>query len=286
MADKIYIGRFAPSPTGPLHFGSLVAALASYLDAKAHDGQWLVRMEDVDVERTRPGAAERILRDLEALGLEWDGPVVYQTARTEAYSEAFRQLEEAGLIYPCVCSRKETAGRYRGTCAGGLASGQTPRSWRVSVPAELVIRFVDRFHGMYSQQVSEVTGDFILRRADGHFAYQLAVVVDDAEQRVTHVVRGADLLDNTPRQIYLQNMLELQTPTYGHIPVATDAGGKKLSKSTGAAALDSTQPIAELTRCLSFLGYEPETGYDSVQALLDWAVRAWQPTSRSERQVG
>lgn len=277
MPGDFYVGRFAPSPTGPLHFGSLVTALASYLDARANRGRWLLRMEDLDTERVRTGAADQILRDLERFGLEWDDAVVYQSQRTEAYCSAFKRLTVDGHVYPCACSRKESAGRYKGTCAAGLQKGQGARSWRLRVMDSMTIRFEDRIQGAYAQDVHAETGDFILRRADGPFAYQLAVVVDDAAQGVTHVVRGADLLDNVPRQIYLQQCLQLQTPQYAHVPVATDESGLKLSKSTGAAALDRHAPARELQHALAFLGHElPEEvqGF-SVAELLAWSIRTW-----------
>lgn len=275
MAGSSYVGRFAPSPTGPLHFGSLLAALASYLDARAHRGKWLVRMEDIDTDRTRAGAAGQILRDLETFGLAWDDEVLYQSTRTDAYADAFERLRSADLVYPCACSRKESAGRYGGTCARGLRAGQAPRSWRVRVPANVNVTFADRFRGEYSQDVAAEVGDFIVRRADGPFAYQLAVAVDDAAQTVTDVVRGADLLDNTPRQIYLQRTLGLTTPRYAHIPVALDKHGQKLSKSMGAAALRREEPARELARALKFLGYKPSEG--SVREMLDEAISE-QPT--------
>ena len=294
-ASMNYVGRFAPSPTGMLHFGSLTAALASYLDAKAHRGRWLLRMEDLDTERTVAGAADRIQRDLESFGLEWDGPVAYQTQRLDLYRSAFERLQSAGLVYRCACSRKETVGHYQGTCSNGLKAGQTARSWRLRVPASTKISFGDRVQGCYSQNVEEAIGDFIVRRADGPFSYQLAVVLDDAAQGITDVVRGADLLDNVPRQIYLQGCLGLRTPRYAHIPVATDQAGLKLSKSTGAAALDKTFPLIEVSRALRFLGHEPpaEHSSSSVRDLLAWAVNSWSIahvpqllTSRSERRVG
>ena len=289
-----YVGRFAPSPTGALHFGSLVTAVASYLDAKGRGGQWLLRMDDLDTERTVEGAAEEILRDLELFGLEWDAPVTYQTQRSDLYRSAFERLKSAGLVYPCACSRRETVGRYLGACSNGLKLGQSARSWRLRVPASTNISFEDRVQGFYSQNVQTEVGDFIVRRADGPFSYQLAVIIDDAAQGVTDVVRGADLLDNAPRQIYLQGCLGLRTPRYAHIPIASDKDGVKLSKSTGAAALDRAAPASELSRALVFLGHEPPTekSGSSVRDLLTWALHSWSLsrvpqllTSRSERPV-
>lgn len=249
--DRIYRGRFAPSPTGPLHPGSLVAALASWLDARAHRGQWLVRIEDIDAPREAPGAAEAIIAALAAYGLDHDGVIVRQSARHALYRAAFMRLKDAGLIYPCGCTRREIAdsfphpgerGRatvYPGTCRDRLAAGRQARAWRVRVGAACV-SFADRAAGMVTQNLATDTGDFVLLRADGQWAYQLAVVADDADQGITHVVRGADLIDSTPRQIYLQQRLGFAQPGYLHVPVMSNAVGEKLSKQTGAAALDLT----------------------------------------------
>ena len=217
-----YAGRFAPSPTGPLHFGSLVAALASWLDARAAGGTWKLRMEDLDPQRERRGAAAAILRQLETAGLVWDGPVIYQSARSESYDRALDQLHRAGLTYACGCTRREMADSalaidgsriYPGTCRNGLAPGKPPRALRLRTVEE-PIRFTDRLQGEGVQSVAREVGDFVLRRADGAYAYQLAVVVDDAQQGITDVVRGADLLDSTPRQILLQRLLGFPTPRY------------------------------------------------------------------------
>lgn len=251
-AAPAYCGRFAPSPTGPLHAGSLISALASWLDTKAHDGIWLVRIEDVDRPRTVPGADHDILETLAAYGLHADAPPVWQRDRDAAYAAAFAQLQQAGLVYPCGCTRREIAEAlaqssvhrrhatlaYPGTCRDGL-QGRAPRAWRLRVPDGPAARFgfTDRFHGTVSQDLSSEVGDFALLRGDGLWAYQLAVVVDDAEAGVTDIVRGADLLDSTPRQIYLQQCLGLPTPRYLHVPVLNDAHGDKLSKQTGALAL-------------------------------------------------
>lgn len=277
MIREEYVGRFAPSPSGRLHFGSLVAAVASFLDARACGGKWLVRVEDID-DRTRPGAAEEILRDLEALGLGWDGQVVYQSQRTALYREAFERLKEMHMVYPCACSRRDVVGRYSGLCAAGLKSGQSARSWRVRVGGQSDVTINDGIFGVYTQNVQETVGDFIVRRADGPFAYQLAVVVDDHDQGVTHVVRGADLLDNAPRQRYLQQCLGLREVRYGHVPVVTDERGQKLSKSTGAAALNLTRPSAELVRALLFLGQvvPAEISHAPVDELLRWATTSWE----------
>ena len=236
-----YIGRFAPSPTGALHFGSLIAALASWLDARRAGGRWLVRMEDLDTARVMPGAADAILRQLEAFGLEWDGAVVYQSARLDLYMRAIESLK--AHCYACACTRKELEDSalaidgsriYPGTCRAGPAPGKAARAVRVRTNDEPV-RFADRVQGVVSQSLERDIGDFVVRRADGLFAYQLAVVVDDAAQGVTDVVRGADLLDSTTRQIHLQRLLGYATPRYLHLPVATNVKGEKLSKQTQAA---------------------------------------------------
>lgn len=262
-----YIGRFAPSPTGPLHAGSLVAAMASYLDARAHGGTWLVRIEDIDEARTVPGADAAILQTLAALGMQWDGEVVWQSRRKHLYQAAFERLH--AHVYPCGCTRKEIADSrigiasdgaaiYPGTCRSGLAPGKTARAFRVRVPdagdAGADIAFADRWLGVQTQNLAGSVGDFVLRRADGYWAYQLAVVVDDADQGVTHVVRGADLLDSTARQIYLQRLFGYPAPQYLHTPVLTNALGEKLSKQTGAQALDLAQPLDTLKQAARFLG--------------------------------
>lgn len=240
----MYVGRFAPSPTGPLHFGSLVAALASYVDAKANDGRWLVRMEDLDGPRCVPGADTDILRTLEAFGFEWDGPVLYQSTRTEAYRAEFERLRRDGFVYPCSCSRRETGGGdYPGTCRSGVRDPARPVAWRVR---------------------AEEHGDFVVLRSDGFFAYQLAVVVDDAAQGVTHVVRGADLLDSTPRQNWLQDRLGYPVPHYRHVRVATNAAGEKLSKQTNAPAIQPEDAPRLLREAWEFLGLPDAPGEISL----------------------
>ena len=276
-----YAGRFAPSPTGPLHFGSLVAALGSYLDARAQGGRWLVRIEDVDQARTQPGAVDAILSTLAECGLEWDGGIEYQSRRTEYYREALERLHSAGHAYPCSCSRREMAdsalaldgGRiYPGTCRHGLAPGRTARATRVRTNP-VPIEFEDRVHGRMTQSVEREVGDFVLLRADGYFAYQLAVVVDDAGQGVTDVVRGTDLMDSTARQIHLQHLLGLPTPRYLHLPVAINAAGEKLSKQTGAPPADSRALVA----ALNFLGHAPPAALAGASAgeLLGWGIAHW-----------
>jgi len=282
-----YRGRFAPSPTGALHFGSLVAAVASYLDARAHGGEWLVRMEDVDAERNVPGAADDILRTLDAFGFAWDGEVLWQSMRDDAYAAALAQLHAAGRAYPCACSRKEIAARttrpaidgglvYPGTCRASLPPGAVPRAWRLRVDNG-ALAFADRLQGEVVQHLENDVGDFVLRRADGLFAYQLAVVVDDRFQGITDVVRGADLLASTPRQIWLQRGLGYPTPRYAHLPVATNTAGEKWSKQTLAPALESGKAAAELVRALAFLGQSvpAELGRATVAEVWDWAFCQW-----------
>ena len=270
-------GRFAPSPTGPLHFGSLVAALASWLDARAAGGRWLVRIEDLDPPREQPGAADDMLRTLERLGLYWDGGVIFQRERTTLYRKSLENLRE--FTYWCGCTRREVADSslglaadgaqiYPSTCRNGLPPGRPPRALRLKVSGS--IDFIDRVQGPQRQNLESDVGDFVLLRADGQFAYQLAVVVDDAAQGVTDVVRGADLLDSTARQIFLQRLLELPTPRYLHLPAAVNAAGEKLSKQTGAQPLDLSQPARELRRALRFLGQRESTS-------LEEAVRNWNP---------
>jgi glutamyl-Q tRNA(Asp) synthetase len=255
-----------------LHFGSLVTALASYLDARAHGGSWLVRIEDIDTPRVQPGAADEILRTLAGFGLEWDGSVMYQSARTEAYRAALDQLRRAGHAYPCACSRREAGDRYPGTCRGGIAEGKTARAWRIRTNMSSVY-FEDRVQGPQWQNVESYCGDFVALRADGIYAYQLAVVVDDAEQHVTDVVRGADLLDSTARQIHLQRVLGTSQPRYLHTPVVLNADGQKLSKQTLAPPVPSTDASGLLRSALSFLGQKsPDT---AGRDLLDWAVAHW-----------
>ena len=272
----MYVGRFAPSPTGALHFGSLIAALASWLDARAAAGRWLVRIEDLDAPRVERGAADDILRTLERYGLGWDDEVVYQSKRTQLYDGALHALH-GSVWYWCGCTRREVADSslglasdgaqiYPGTCRSGIAPGKARRALRLRTTAE-TIRFTDRVQGVREQVVARDVGDFVLYRADGQYAYQLAVVVDDAEQGVTDVVRGADLLDSTPRQIHLQRLLGLATPRYLHIPAALNAAGEKLSKQTGAAPVEGRRA---LRTALAFLG-QPDTD-DLAEATRNWDI--------------
>jgi glutamyl-Q tRNA(Asp) synthetase len=286
--DGDYRGRFAPSPTGPLHAGSLVAALASWLDARAHGGRWLVRIEDLDTPRNVPGAAEAIVDQLARCGLTPDEPATRQSGRTALYAEALQRLASMGRAYPCGCSRRDLQrldgaavddgeGRgeriYPGTCRNGLG-GKAPRSMRLRVDGDgAAVSWLDRRLGPRHQDVARDVGDFVLERADGVWAYQLAVVVDDAAQGITDVVRGEDLADSTARQILLQRLLGLPTPRYLHTPLVLAADGSKLSKQTGATALDLSSPVDALRRAGRVLGVEGRG--DAVAAWLDSANQAW-----------
>jgi len=285
ITSRSYRGRFAPSPTGPLHFGSMVAAVGSFLQAKSRGGQWLVRIEDLDPPREAPGAADDVLRTLEACGLHWDGTVMYQSRRHGVYEATMKMLERLDAIYPCACSRSEIADSsmrgvdgpvYPGTCRAGLAPGREPRAWRVKVDGH-VIEFTDALQGRVRRTLATDFGDFVLRRADGYFAYQLAVVVDDAEQGITEVVRGADLIESTPRQMHLQRLLSLPTPAYVHLPAALNARGEKLSKQTFAAPVDSARPQQLLFQVLRFLGQQPppELMENNLDDFWRWALTHW-----------
>jgi glutamyl-Q tRNA(Asp) synthetase len=286
MTEVRVRGRFAPSPTGPLHFGSLVAAVGSYLSAKAQGGEWLVRIEDLDPPREVAGASDDILRTLEAHGFEWDGEVLYQGRRADAYEAALEILRRAGALYPCACTRREIADSsllgiegpvYPGTCRGGLAVGRAARSLRVRTDGAW-IEFKDRLQGAQRSQLDREIGDFVVRRADGCFAYQLAVVVDDAGQGITEVVRGADLLTSTARQIHLQRLLGYPTPDYLHLPAALNAQGEKLSKQTRADPLPRDRPVALLWRALVFLGQNPPPEWQDARVDEFWrmALARWQ----------
>ena len=290
-----YIGRFAPSPTGPLHAGSLVAALASWLDARAHGGQWLVRIEDVDTPRCITGADQLILQQLATCGLVPNAPVMWQSQRSDAYQAALDTLIAKGWAYPCGCSRKDiedaqalmghtrerhTAAVYPGTCRDGL-NGKAARAWRLNVQRVIndlklatPLAWHDRLLGDQQQDVAKEVGDFVLRRADGLWASQLAVVVDDAAQDITHIVRGADLTDNTARQIVLQRALGLPTPIYMHTPLVLGENGEKLSKQNGAEALDLSNPLAALNASAALLNLVPQSG-SLTDALTQW-VKAYE----------
>ena len=285
MQAVYYRGRFAPSPSGPLHFGSLISALGSYLDAKAQRGEWCLRIDDLDPPRVAPGATDAILRALEAYGLLWDGAAQYQSQRTHAYAGAFEVLKELGAVYPCGCTRREIADSsvgaravaiYPGTCRAGLALGKYGRAWRLDTRGARVV-FADRLKGVIEQDLEREAGDFIVQRADGYFVYQLAAVVDDAELGITDIVRGADLLDSTLRQVYLQRLFKLPTPRYLHLPVAVNALGEKLSKQTLAPPLDVTLPQPTLIQALAFLQHSPPLQLcgAAVPEILAWAIAHW-----------
>ena len=307
-----YIGRFAPSPTGPLHFGSLVAAVASYCDARYNQGKWLVRMEDVDKPREMAGAADDILRTLEAFGFEWDGDVIFQSQRSDIYENYLQHLKHKGFIYACTCSRKEIADSattngvdgaiYPKTCYRKTASNSSVKSasnfdasarlmdtasWRINVDEAGSIAFRDIIQGHLSHHLSRDVGDFILKRKDGFFAYQLAVVVDDALQNISHVVRGADLLDSTPRQIYLQQQLNVTTPHYAHVPTVVNAAGEKLSKQTLAKSITPDLAPTLVFDALCVLGQTPPADIKNatLAEMWRWAMANWRldnvPKNRS-----
>jgi glutamyl-Q tRNA(Asp) synthetase len=282
-----YRGRFAPSPTGPLHFGSLVAAVASYCDARSNGGEWLLRIEDVDQPRSRSGASDAILAALEAHGFVWDGPVVRQSQRTRHYEDAIAVLRRSRQVYDCTCTRKELATApvgaggehvYPGTCRNGAATGRAARALRVAV-GSTEIGYEDRLQGWQQQRLDRDVGDFVIKRADGFVAYQLAVVVDDELQGITHVVRGADLLASTPRQIWLQRLLGFRTPSYLHHAVAVDAARQKLSKQSGAAPLppDAVRTLAAAWR---FLGQRASpASIGTIAEFWRWAHAHWDVAS-------
>lgn len=300
----MYVGRFAPSPSGPLHFGSLVAAVASYCDAKSNfyngkAGKWLIRMEDIDKPREMKGAAEDILRTLEAFGFEWNEPIVYQSQRTEIYEHYLTDLKRNSLVYACSCSRKEIADSsanigiegaiYNKNCLFKTVKSGASTAWRLNTSLETdltvlkaqkahVTSFHDTIQGEVSQNIATDIGDFILKRADGLFAYQLAVVVDDAAQGVTHIVRGADLLNSTARQIYLQQILGFSAPHYAHVPIATNQAGEKLSKQSLAKPIDARFASEQLFNALQFLGQNPpaEMANATLSEVWRWAIENWQ----------
>ncbi len=272
-----YRGRFAPSPTGPLHFGSLVAAVGSYLQARSLGGDWLVRMEDLDTPRNAPGAADSILKVLERFGLHWDETVVYQSDRLDVFADALDQLRRITLAYDCGCSRQDLEdGVYPGTCRNGVPEGRKARSVRV-LTDDRPVSLDDQVQGKFAQNLEATFGDFVVLRADGIFAYHLAVTVDDALQRISEIVRGADLLDSTPRQIHLQRCLGLTTPAYAHLPVAVNAKGQKLSKQTFARPVSDRDPGELLFEVVEFLGQDPAPDLRDAAAneILAWGVKNW-----------
>jgi glutamyl-Q tRNA(Asp) synthetase len=275
-------GRFAPTPSGPLHFGSLVAALASAVDARAQGGEWLLRIDDLDRAREAAGARVSILEDLSAHGFAWDGKTQFQHPRNATYHSGVTRLLESGRAYPCACTRSEIAalspdGLYPGTCRQGIPAGKTARSVRLHVP-DTAIEFEDRWAGRVTRNLAREVGDFVLWRADGVAAYHLATVLDDAEAGVTHVVRGADLLDSTPRQIFLQRILGLPTPRYAHFPLVVE-NGRKLGKQTHAPRLDRHRPVRTLAKALEFLHQRPPRSLKAaaLDNVWNWALENWRP---------
>ncbi len=283
---KPYVGRFAPSPTGPLHFGSLVAAVASYLQARAHHGLWLLRIEDIDPPREQAGATDLIIAALEAYGFEWDGPIIYQSRNHAEHTAALASLLSRNLAYPCGCSRKDLADAprgalgtiYPGTCRSGCDAPET--AIRLHTDDE-PITFDDALQGPQMQRLESESGDFVIRRRDGLIAYQLAVVVDDALQGVTEVVRGIDIMDSTPRQIWLQQLLDYATPAYMHFPVVTHPDGDKLSKLTGAPGIPREDPRPLLLASLAALQQDPPVALQAatVNEIWQWAILNWAPNS-------
>ncbi|MGB0449411.1 MAG: tRNA glutamyl-Q(34) synthetase GluQRS [Porticoccaceae bacterium] len=285
MTTAAYIGRFAPSPTGPLHFGSLVCALASFLDARSQGGRWLVRIEDIDPPREIPGATTTILQQLTDHGLDWDGELLYQSTRTEAYRDAIENLQRSGAAYNCNCPRRRITalgGIYDGYCRDRKITGNAAVRLQVPAQPESIIGFRDLVMGDYSQDLSTEAGDFVVQRRDGLFSYQLAVTVDDQFQNISHIIRGADLIDSTARQIYLQSCLGFSTDslpvmTYGHLPMATNSEGQKLSKQNHAAALIAGSESQNLWLALEWLQQQPpaELKNQSVVQILNWAIDSW-----------
>lgn len=273
----VYTGRFAPSPTGPLHFGSLLAALASYLDARAHNGRWLVRIEDLDTPRVVKGAADSILYTLEQFGFEWHGPVMRQSDRLATYHDVLTELTAHRLAYPCSCSRQQIRQRTGGSRYDGHCRSHPPQSTLCAIRSlcNKGYSFDDMIQGTLS--TTGQTEDFVIFRRDGFFAYQLAVTIDDAAQQINHIVRGSDLLDSTPKQIHLQQQLGYPQPTYAHIPVATNIQGQKLSKQTLAPALNAHQARQQIIRALAFLGQQPVTELNDchLDECLAWAIQHW-----------
>ncbi len=281
-----YVGRFAPSPTGPLHFGSLLAAVASYLQARSHSGLWLLRVEDIDPPRQQDGAIEEILTALERYGFEWDGPVIYQSESAERHLQVVSELRAAGVAYPCSCSRRGLATAkqgplgavYPGTCRNGCEGDEFAIRVRTD---DQPVQFVDVLQGTHRQHLESESGDFVILRRDGLIAYHLAVVVDDFDQGITEVVRGIDLLDSTPRQIHLQRLLDYRTPAYLHIPVAENDQGQKLSKLTGAPAIPLDNVSQVLIGALDVLGQHPPRALaeSALDDIWSWSIKHWQPTA-------
>ena len=283
MTKTPYRGRFAPSPTGNPHLGTLIAAVASYLQARVNKGEWLLRIEDVDTTRRVAGAADTMLRTLDKFGFEWDAEVIWQSKRSLVYEQALEQLNAAELVFPCTCSRKllaqtavEQSGIYPGTCRAQKLPFPHEHAIRIRVP-DISVGFDDPIFGEHRQSLASECGDFVIKRRDGLFAYQLAVVVDDAEQGVTEIVRGADLLDSTPRQIFLQQCLDYAQPDYLHLPLVLDHEGRKLSKSEGTAELNPARPNKSIHAALKHLGQQPpaELARAGIADIWQWAVENW-----------
>jgi len=280
---KNYVGRFAPSPTGPLHFGSLVAAMSSYLEAKSNHGKWLLRIEDLDPPREIAGSADQIITDLESFGFEWDDDIVYQSTHNDLYQDVINTLLEKDLAFYCECSRKELSQQashsneiiYPGNCSHKHLAPNKGLAIRLKVPNE-TIRFIDEIKGPQSQQLKEKVGDFVIKRKDGLFAYQLAVVIDDAEQNITHIMRGEDLLDSTPRQIQIQRYLSLATPQYAHTPLVMGSDNKKFSKSSpGSKPLDiSLQTLLDSWHFLKQSKVNTHD-FDSTESFWSWVIKNW-----------
>ena len=278
--QTIYKGRFAPSPTGPVHFGTLIAAVGSYLQAKANNGKWLIRMEDVDTTRKVEGSDKEILDTLEAFGFEWDGEIIYQSEQTRHYEKALEQLIDQSLVFPCLCSRKQLttidSDIYPGTCRDRKLPEDNEHALRL-LAKNITIEFDDIVMGKQSQSMAQQCGDFVIKRRDGLFAYQLAVVVDDALQNITEIVRGSDLLDSTPRQVYIQQLLGYPTPAYCHLPLAVDSDGNKISKSEGATKVDIKNREKLICSVLVFLGQNPPADLSScnINDIWKWAEEHW-----------
>ena len=276
-----YRGRFAPSPTGAVHYGTLIAAVGSYLQARKNNGKWFLRIDDIDLTRKIEGSDTALIKTLETFGFEWDGEIIYQSSQTRHYQQALEQLVSQTLVFPCLCSRKKLADShgkiYPGTCRHRQLPENKPHALRIRT-ANINISFNDAVMGRQQQNIEKQCGDFIIKRRDGLFAYQLAIVVDDAMQNISEVVRGADLLDSTPRQIYLQQLLHFPTPAYCHLPLAVDAAGNKISKSAGATRINIDNREKLLLSALGFLGQQPpdeltECGLNDIWA---WAIEHWQ----------
>ena len=279
-----YKGRFAPSPTGPVHYGTLIAAVGSYLQAKSNKGRWFLRMDDIDLTRKVEGADTQIIKTLEAFGFEWHDKIIYQSRQIKHYEQAIEQLIEQSLVFPCLCSRKQIAesgtGIYPGTCRERHYPEKKQHALRI-LAKNNDIEFIDKVMGKQSQNIARDCGDFIVKRRDGLFAYQLAIVVDDARQNITEIVRGADLVDSTPRQIYLQQLLHYPTPGYCHLPLVVDAAGNKISKSEGAAKINIKSKEKQLVNALRFLGQNPaeDLAKSSINDIWLWAIKHWKINS-------